>query len=464
MKGKFRSIGFKIWWIITTSIIIFFVIALIINFTVIIKIKDEFIFDHLKEASQSMKTLQENFPERNKPKRLPLNKPIGPAQIENFKIRKNTKGGFDLIMDPFMREFYKDNEIPEEFKMGEKIFEKIIDRIEKNKNNKGVLKENLKEINMLIFYYVDWEKDSSDKVSENATVFLTSLPQNNDLETGLFFGIFILFIISFFISIIISKKIASPVKELKLFAEEIAKRNWKVEVPTVENDEIGLLTEALEKMRDSLKMYEERDREFLQSTSHDLKTPVMIIKGYAQSMIDGITINSEKSGAEIIKSESERLERKITQLLRLNILSHSLEYNKSIEYIRIDRILKNLISKFKIINPKLKWIVDLKEIEIQGDSEALLIAFENIIENQLRFAENVISVVMKKEEKNEIIISNDGPHFQVEDPNILFETYIKDRSGKFGLGLSIVKQIIKSHNGSVVAYNIEKGVEFKILI
>lgn len=148
----------------------------------------------------------------------------------------------------------------------------------------------------------------------------------------------------------------------------------------------------------------------------------------------------------------------------MNILSHSLEYNKSTEYIRIDRILKNLISKFKIINPKLNWIVDLKEIEIQGDSEALLIAFENIIENQLRFAENVISVVMKKEEKNEIIISNDGPHFQVEDPNILFETYIKDRSGKFGLGLSIVKQIIKSHNGSVVAYNIEKGVEFKILI
>jgi two-component system sensor histidine kinase CssS len=464
MKGKFRSIGFKIWWIITTSIIIFFVIALIINFTVITKIKDEFIFDHLKEASHSMKALQENFPEKNGDRRLPLNKPIGPTQIENFKIRKNTEGGLDLIIDPFMRDFYKDNEIPEGFKMGEKLFEKIIDRIEKNKNNKGVLKENLKEINMLIFYYVNWEKDSSDKVSENATVFLTSLPQNNDLETGLFLGIFLLFIISFFISIIISKKIANPVKELKLFAEEIAKRNWKVEVPTVENDEIGLLTEALEKMRDSLKMYEERDREFLQSTSHDLKTPVMIIKGYAQSMIDGITINSERSGAEIIKSESERLERKITQLLRLNILSHSLEYNKSTEYIRIDRILKNLISKFKIINPKLNWIVDLKEIEIQGDSEALLIAFENIIENQLRFAENVISVIMKKEEKNEIIISNDGPHFQVENPNILFETYIKDRSGKFGLGLSIVKQIIKSHNGSVVAYNIEKGVEFKILI
>ncbi len=67
-------------------------------------------------------------------------------------------------------------------------------------------------------------------------------------------------------------------------------------------------------------------------------------------------------------------------------------------------------------------------------------------------------------EKNEIIISNDGPHFQVEDPNILFETYTKDRSGKFGLGLSIVKQIIKSHNGSIEAYNTQKGVEFKILV
>jgi len=445
MEEKFRSINFKVWRIMTIVIILFFGTVLTINVTVIQKIKSGFVFDQLKETSELTKNHSRTLPTPNNH--------IGPPQILNFKISKNSKG-YNILVDPFVMEFSprKNEDI--------KNFQKITSRLIKNKNNTGVFKDG----KALIFYYVDWETDNINNSFENATIFLTSLPKNTDLEIELFFGICLLFLISFFTSRIISKKIAHPVQELKLFAEEIAKRNWNVKVPKHDNDEIGLLTKALEEMRDSLKLYEERDRQFLQSTSHDLKTPVMIIKGYAQSMIDGITVNSEKSGAEVIKIEAERLERKITQLLKLNTLSHSLEYNKSKEDISLDRILKSLISKFKIVNPKLNWIVDLKEIEIQGDAEAFLIAFENILENQLRFAEHSISITMKKDEKNEIIISNDGPHFQVEDPNILFETYTKDRSGKFGLGLSIVKQIIKSHNGSIEAYNTEKGVEFKILI
>lgn len=445
MEKKFRSINFKVWRIMTIVILLFFGTVLIVNVTIIQKIKSGFVFDQLKETSEIIKNHQIKLGAPNNS--------IGPPQMLNFKIRKNTQG-YNILIDPFFMRFSpkKNQDI--------RNFEKITSRLIKNKNNTGILKDK----KTLTFYYVDWENNKLNKPFESATVFLTSLPKNTDLEIELFFGICLLFLISFFTSRIISKKIADPVQELKLFAEEIAKRNWNVKVPKNDNDEIGLLTKALEEMRDSLKLYEERDRQFLQSTSHDLKTPVMIIKGYAQSIIDGITINSEQSGAEVIKIEAERLERKITQLLKLNTLSHSLEYNKSKEYIRLDRILKNLISKFKIIKPELNWVVDLKEIEIQGDAEAFLIAFENILENQLRFAKNSISIKMNENKKNEILISNDGPHFQVEDPNILFETYTKDISGKFGLGLSIVKQIIKSHNGTIEAYNTEKGVEFKILV
>lgn len=451
MNGKFRSISFKIWRTMAATIIIFLCIVLIINITIIKNIKDEFTFNQLKETSQAMRIHHENLPPGMHPKRPP-----GTPWIANFKIEKSGEG-FNIIVDPFTRDFYRDK------KQGEKNFNKIVDDIIKNKSKivKGTFREN-SDMNMRVFYYVNWEKDSYGNPSENATIFLTSLPQRNDLEGEILFGICFLIIISFLIFRIIAKKISSPIQELKLFAEEISKRNWNGKVPKAEHDEIGLLTEALEKMRDSLKMYEERDRQFLQSTSHDLKTPVMVIKGYAQSMLDGIAINSEKTGAEVIKSEAERLERKINQLLKLNTLSHSLEHRESREYIRIDRILKSLTSKFKVIKPELDWIVDLKEIEIQGDSEALLIAFENIIENQLRFAESSISIKMKDHPKIEILISNDGPHFEVENPDILFETYTKDKSGKFGLGLSIVKQVIESHHGSIGAYNIEKGVEFKI--
>lgn len=444
MEGKFRSINFKVWQIIATTIIIFFATILVINITVIKKMKNEFILDQLMEKSELMKIEQEMLP--------PAGRPVGGPPPENFRIEKGREG-FEIIMDPFTRDFYRDK------KSRDKILDKIVNRIIKNKDkaDRGTIEEE----GIVLLYYVEWNKEDRENHLEDTRIFLVSIPRNSTLERELFSGGFILFILSFFISRIISKKIVTPVQKLTLFAEEIAKRNWEVEAPITENDEIGILTQSLEKMRDSLKVYEERDREFLQSTSHDLKTPVMVIKGYAESIIDGITINSEKSGAEVIKAEAERLERKITQLLRLNTLRHSLDYNES-EEVRVDRILKNLISKFKVINPKLKWIVDLKELEIQGDSEALLIAFENIIENQLRFAKSTISVSMDDKSKGEILISNDGPNFEVDDPDILFETYTKDRLGKFGLGLSIVKQVIRSHKGSIEASNLEKGVQFKI--
>ncbi|MFK4784806.1 sensor histidine kinase [Fusobacterium sp. MFO224] len=445
MEKKFRSINFKIWRIMAIVVIIFFGTVLTANFTVMRTMKSRFIFERLKETSEIIKDYKSSSSLENKY--------IGLPQALNFRINKTSKG-YDIIVDPFIMELNRKKE------KDVKIFEKITNSIVKNKNETGVIKEDKK----LIFYYVDWGEYKKNNSYDSGTVFFSLLPRRNKFELDLFLGIFVLFITSFFISRVISKKIAAPIQKLKLFAEEISERNWNAKVPKTDYDEIGILTRALEEMRDSLKLYEERDRQFLQSTSHDLKTPVMVIKGYAQSMIDGIKINSEKSGAEVIKTEAERLERKINQLLKLNTLSHSLEYNKNKECVRIDRILKNLISKFKIIKPEINWIVNLKEVEIQGDSEALLIAFENIIENQLRFAVNSISIEMKQGKKNEIIISNDGPHFEVEDPNILFETYTKDKSGKFGLGLSIVKQIVKSHKGTIEAHNTREGVEFKILV
>lgn len=445
MEGKFRSINFKVWRIMAIVIIIFFGAILTINYTVIRTMKSAFVLERLKETSGLIKDY-ENISSIE-------NKYIGLPQALNFKIIQE-EDGYDISIDPFIMEIAKKKD------RNINIFQKITSNIEKNKEEKGRLKEEGK----LIFYYVDWEQNEIGDRHKKGTVFFTVLPKRNNLEIEFFLGICLLFIMSFFISRSISKKIADPVQKLTLFAEEISKRNWKAKVPKTDYDEIGILTEALEEMRDSLRLYEERDRQFLQSTSHDLKTPVMVIKGYAQSMIDGIKINSQQTGAEVIKMEAERLERKINQLLKLNTLSHSLEYNRNKECIRIDRILKNLISKFKIIRPDLKWEIYLNEMEIQGDSEAFLIAFENIIENQLRFAKNLISIRMKNGDYKEIVISNDGPHFHVQDPNILFETYTKDRSGKFGLGLSIVKQIIKSHDGTIEAYNLKEGVEFKILL
>jgi two-component system sensor histidine kinase CssS len=59
-------------------------------------------------------------------------------------------------------------------------------------------------------------------------------------------------------------------------------------------------------------------------------------------------------------------------------------------------------------------------------------------------------------------VFNDGPSFEMENPMEFFDPYKKDKEGKFGLGLAIVKKVIEAHEGTITAYNTQKGVEFKI--
>ncbi|MBK5242256.1 MAG: hypothetical protein JJD95_13695 [Clostridium sp.] len=65
----------------------------------------------------------------------------------------------------------------------------------------------------------------------------------------------------------------------------------------------------------------------------------------------------------------------------------------------------------------------MKELEINGNSEALLIALENIIENQLRYAKSYISILITANDKMVVEISNDGPCFEAKDPMELFDSY-----------------------------------------
>jgi len=130
-------------------------------------------------------------------------------------------------------------------------------------------------------------------------------------------------------------------------------------------------------------------------------------------------------------------------------------------YLRNAREFLNLYYKYKIICPDINWQLDLKELEILGDVESLLIAFENILDNQIRFAKQKIKIDITDQE--EIVISNDGPRFSIENLDDLFESHTKDKQGNFGLGLAIVKRVIRIHGGEVSARNTIDGVKFAVV-
>lgn len=442
-KKKVHSMNSRIWRMVIGILLLFLISITIINSVILKKSKEDFLFNQLKEAAEYKKKFQRSGNEIN--------------YVNHFLITKS-EDDYGILVDPNTANHYMDKN--NRSNILEVISEKVIE--EESKGSYTIGKITLE--NQIHYYYAEY-----DDTYEGIMVFITSSEIQPLISSAFIIAFIITLIISFIVTKIISNKIVKPIYDLETFAEDIANHKWDVTPATSDTAEIQELSDSLNHMKEVLKTRDDREREFLQSSSHSLKTPVMVIKGYAQAMLDGLLVDSLESPAQVIRREAENLERRVSQLLKFYTYAHALEIECKQESIRIDRLLNSLIRRFQIIKPNIRWDVNVSPVEVVGNSEALLTAFENLIENQIRYAKSVISVSLKNDDissMQSIVIkfANDGPQFNQEDPMCLFQRYKKDESGQWGLGLAIVKQIIEAHNGNVIAQNIEDGVEFIVTL
>ncbi|MCH4886688.1 HAMP domain-containing histidine kinase [Acidaminobacter sp. JC074] len=415
-KQSIRSYLFR-----TVLITLAFISLLIgiINMLVTVGVQNEFIYHELEEAMNGFDPIVKFEDQLRHVVSFEWNEKSGQIKVRSLKNEYNfVTEDFQLIVDDFIQH----GEDEGQFRFRSSMIYYVV---EENKTG-------------YTFYFVDIHGRTIGKE---------------------FIVLIIIVLITVFIaSKRISNYISKPLDSLSSFSEEVAKKNWQAELEPIPNLELSRLGESLIEMKSQLEIADMEERQFLQATSHDLKTPIMVIKGYSQAMIDHMPIEGDLSPEQVILKEAERLERKVHQLVRLNTVGYSLEH-ASHEIVRVDRILRALIEKFKVVTD-LDIISQLEPLECYGDGDSLLIAFENIVENQLRYAETTIFISIVG---SVVTIENDGPHF-TEDPESLFEIYKKGKSGQYGLGLAITKKVIQGHKGSIRAYNKDQGVCFEIEI
>ena len=220
-------------------------------------------------------------------------------------------------------------------------------------------------------------------------------------------------------------------------------------------DEIGELSRAVESMRIEIKESESSKREMLQNISHDFKTPIAVIKSYAEAQQDGM---ADEDSSKIIIAQAEILKHKVNRLLQYNSLEY-LKKDREFEDVNMKEVITEVIQGYKF-QTNINIELDLDEnIYFKGYRENYYTVVDNIIDNAKRYAKSHIKIVLKKER---LRIFNDGEHIDEQFIKNAFKPYEKGSNGEFGLGMSIVKKTVEFFGMNLFVVNEQVGVSFII--
>jgi len=218
-----------------------------------------------------------------------------------------------------------------------------------------------------------------------------------------------------------------------------------------------------------VKLSEKNKKNLIINISHELKTPLSIIKGYIETLEEELKDSELINFIEIIKKHTDRLIEVLDRMLTISeIESHKIE----LEELDLEEIIRNVYKLFekKAKGKNLKFILDIEKVpKIKGDKLKIEQAIINLVDNAFKFTEKgKVEINLKKIENYVLIeIKDTGIGIPKEEIDKIFERFYtvdKGRSKKgIGIGLSIVKQIINQHNGKIeVESKLNEGSSFKI--
>ncbi|NLB21617.1 MAG: HAMP domain-containing protein [Clostridium sp.] len=309
--------------------------------------------------------------------------------------------------------------------------------------------------------------------------------------TYVFIGGFVVIIL---LATLISNTITKPLRKLTQSSKELAKLNFDVPVDFNQNDEIGELglslstlsknlSEALLELKEKnillnkdlvkRKEMEDQRKTFIRDISHELKTPITLIQGYTEGLIDGISEENKEEYLSIILDESKNMEILVKDMIELSY-TESDAYTLTLEPFNLSQTLYDNISPFLDYHSNgIKVQIDLTpNLYILGDKMKLTTAFRNIIKNAMIHTDEHGKVTISLEETPlyySFKVNNSPAHIDEDElKNIWVEFYKKDKSrtrktGSSGLGLSIIKNILDLHKLTYDLSNEKDGVSFSIL-
>lgn len=349
-------------------------------------------------------------------------------------------------------------------------------------------------------------------VGTNNLVVVSPIVQNNDVQNIIFvvstlqpldeasdvmksYYVYVYIgaiIITIILSFIYAKMVSRPLIDLNNTANKMANLDFSTKCNVNSSDEIGNLASSLNFLSDELdttlsalksankklvldiekeRKLEKMRKEFVAGVSHELKTPISLIQGYAEALNDGIVDPEDfQYYLEVILDESDKMGKLVNDMLDLSALEYgnfSLKLNEFNLYDLMDNILKKYSNKTS--NRKFKFTFDevVTQLYVLGDILRIEEVITNLIDNAIKYSpENgeVNISISKAEDKLITSIENEGKNISDEELPLIWEKFYRvdksrnKNSGGTGLGLSIVKNILELHKSTYSINNSKIGV------
>ena len=302
---------------------------------------------------------------------------------------------------------------------------------------------------------MDWKFDIILLRDKGTVVDLNRLNLNILFITSL-----VSMLIAAFFGVYVQNNISRPIHLLKNKIRNFQENLEAPEVTIYTGDEIQELDEDIVRMAKAIVNNDRKRKAFFENTSHELKTPLMNIRGYAEGLKDGIFSIDE--AADVISKESESLRTLVESILYLSKLEDATHDRYQLQVVDLNVFLDGFYHKMAglVADKGLELRLNLdRSVFVKLDDDKMIRALSNIITNAVRYAKTMISITTKIDEDwVEIRLFNDGPQIKETDLPYIFDRFYKGDIGQSGLGLSIVQSIITTHQGVIEALNVENGV------
>jgi len=270
------------------------------------------------------------------------------------------------------------------------------------------------------------------------------------------------------LSFLLARSIVRPLQRVAAATRALAADERHEPLETEGTTELASLAAAFNQMVEQLASSRDAERAFLLSVSHELKTPLTAIRGYAEGLAEGAFEPGE--AARVIATESGRLERLVRDLLDLARMNRA-EFSVRSEAVDLAEVAREAARRHeptaRELGVELRAIAE--EAWVSGDADRVLQIASNLVENALRETPAGGSVTVEAD-GSRLVVSDTGPGIPSEDlPHAFERFYLYDKIGRdrligSGLGLAIVRQLATAMGGTVGVKSSDAGTTFTVAL